>query len=425
MVLYRLSLAVNSKQTPSTDQSKKKVLIVGGTGRVGSSTAASLSRQLPDLDLTLAGRSPANSVSFDSSHLPQGTSVLSLDYTDSRSLLQEVEKADLVVHTAGPFQQSKRCHVLEAALEAKTPYLDVCDDAPYTAMAKQFGNLAKERGVPAIIGGGVYPGLSNVMAAHIISTNKKEYDDDGFYQECPESDIQSVNSVKYFYFTAGSGGAGQTLLVTSLMLLGETVNAFQDGKRITMPPMSQPITVDFGPGIGRKGAFLLNLPEVLSAQEVFGAKNTSARFGTAPKFWNWLLWALARNVDPAILQDRSKMHQLASFSWPITKFVDQFVGEAVGMRVDVIFNNGKTASGIFHHGKLSQCLGVCVGAFARCMLDGDTQPGVWYPEEKQALKNRRKFLTFASKGCQRLILNRPSWQIESDPTRIGLGMYVY
>lgn len=114
--------------------------------------------------------------------------------------------------------------------------------------AKQFNDLARERGVPAIIGGGVYPGLSNVMAAHIISSNKKEYDQEGFYQDSEDSEIESVESVKYFYFTAGSGGAGKTLLMTSLMLLGESVSAFQDDKEVLMPPMSQPTTVDFGPG---------------------------------------------------------------------------------------------------------------------------------------------------------------------------------
>lgn len=100
---------------------------------MGSSTATSLSKHLPGLDLTLAGRSRSNFTSLDSSQFPKQTSFLSLDYEDSRDLVQAVGEADLVIHAAGPFQQSERCHVLEAALEAKTPYLDVCDDATYTA----------------------------------------------------------------------------------------------------------------------------------------------------------------------------------------------------------------------------------------------------------------------------------------------------
>jgi len=37
-----------------------------------------------------------------------------------------------VLHTAGPFQHSKNYNVIEAALETKTPYIDVCDDTHYS-----------------------------------------------------------------------------------------------------------------------------------------------------------------------------------------------------------------------------------------------------------------------------------------------------
>ncbi len=46
-----------------------------------------------------------------------------------QDLLQQV---DLVVHTAGPFQRSSNWNVLEAAIETKTPYIDVCDDSEYS-----------------------------------------------------------------------------------------------------------------------------------------------------------------------------------------------------------------------------------------------------------------------------------------------------
>ena len=39
---------------------------------------------------------------------------------------------DLVVHCAGPFQGKDTCAVLEAAIAAGTPYVDVCDDAEYS-----------------------------------------------------------------------------------------------------------------------------------------------------------------------------------------------------------------------------------------------------------------------------------------------------
>ena len=48
----------NGKEENGSTRSKQKhVLILGGTGRVGSSTAASLLRSDPGLRITLAGRS--------------------------------------------------------------------------------------------------------------------------------------------------------------------------------------------------------------------------------------------------------------------------------------------------------------------------------------------------------------------------------
>jgi hypothetical protein len=59
----------------------------------------------------------------------------------------------------------------------------------------------------------------------------------------------------------------------------------------------------------------------------------------------------------------------------------------------------------------------------RSMLDGETQPGVWFPEERGALQRRTQFFDRAKKGCQRFILNKPTWQLESDPKQLGFGIY--
>jgi hypothetical protein len=55
------------------------------------------------------------------------------------------------------------------------------------------------------------------------------------------------------------------------------------------------------------------------------------------------------------------------------------------MRVEVDFEGGKNAAGIYVHKKLPEAMGNSVAAFAHAMLSGGTQPGVWYPEEKEAL----------------------------------------
>lgn len=60
-------------------------------------------------------------------------------------------------------------------------------------------------------------------------------------------------------------------------------------------------------GIGRKGVYLYNLPEVMSAFKYMKVPGVSARFGTDPFIWNWAMWLVARLCPPQFLQDRSQV----------------------------------------------------------------------------------------------------------------------
>ena len=57
------------------------------------------------------------------------------------------------------------------------------------------------------------------------------------------------NLLRYSYYTAGSGGAGPTILQTSFLLAGETVTVYKDGEKFELPPISNRREVDFGPGV--------------------------------------------------------------------------------------------------------------------------------------------------------------------------------
>lgn len=70
----------------------------------------------------------------------------------------------------------------------------------------------------------------------------------------------------------------------------------RDGKAVTLPPVSNRRSVDFGKGVGMKSVYLYSLPEVASGHEVFGVPNISARFGTSPEIWNWAMVAMAKLV---------------------------------------------------------------------------------------------------------------------------------
>ena len=57
----------------------------------------------------------------------------------------------------------------------------------------------------------------------------------------------------YFYYTAGTGGVGPTILDTTFLLAGEPVRAYDNGRAVTMPPVSGRRVADYGKGLGKKG----------------------------------------------------------------------------------------------------------------------------------------------------------------------------
>lgn len=126
---------------------------------------------------------------------------VSLDLDDPASLEAAMRDVDLVVHTAGPFQRGEP-QVLRAAIATQTPYMDVCDDLDYARKCRELDDAAKLARIPAVTTCGIYPGLSNVMAAALVRKVKEETG-------------ATPNSLEFSYYTAGTGGVGGTILAST------------------------------------------------------------------------------------------------------------------------------------------------------------------------------------------------------------------
>ncbi|XP_054817822.1 uncharacterized protein LOC129317534 [Prosopis cineraria] len=354
------------------------VLVLGGTGRVGGSTAIALSSFCPNLRVIVAGRNRQKGATVVKK-LGGNSSFAQVDIDNMKSLETALEDVDVVVHAAGPFQQTKKCSVLEAAIKTKTAYVDVCDDTSYAFRAKSLQSKAVAANVPAITTGGIYPGVSNVMAAELVHAAESETKDK------PER-------LRFNYYTAGSGGAGPTILATSFLLLGEEVVAYSKGEKVKLKPYSGMLNVDFGKGIGKRDVYLLNLPEVRSAHEILGVPTVSARFGTAPFFWNWGMEAMTR-----LLPD-------------------------LDMRIYNLYFTVVTIAVCV----LCRSVGISTAAFVLAILEGSTQPGIWFPEEPEgiAIEAREILLKRASQGTFNFVMNKPPWMVETNPKELGLGIYL-
>jgi len=359
---------------------QKKVLVVGGSGRVGGSVVTQLVKR--GAKVTVGG---TNLQSFQRSKerwqkmfeenaneiSDTNFVVLNRESADSVSRVLGNDSYDLVVHTAGPFQGKVNTPngVIDGAISNGVPYVDVCDDyCTATAAKTRFSNSQ----VPCIVSTGCWPGVSSLMAKQLIWKTLQA-----------DKSLQPEDlTVNFSFYTAGSGGAGATLLVATFLILAEEALIIKDGRRRPVKAMKEYSTIDFGEVIGDKSVAHLNLLETASVHDVFGAGNVQALFGTSPAFWNTLLGLMAQ-LPSSLLSNEEMMSKLAVFSLPIVRAVDYFAGATNAMRCDVTStrNPNLKATAIYGHENLEPCVGECVVAFCAAVLAGRVKPGVWFPEE--------------------------------------------
>ena len=315
--------------------------------------------------------------------------------------------------------------MLEACIASRVPYLDVSDDAAFSARCREYGEAARAAGVPCVTSAGLYPGLSNLLAAHMKAEAEREAMENGVSAE--EAAANAIpERLRFSYWTAGSGGAGRTILATSLLLLGEEVEAYEDGARLSLPPMSNSRVADFGPNIGKRRVYLLNLPEVGTAHRLLGARTVSARFCTSPIFWNWGMDLLAKVLPHSLLNDPEKCYELAGLLEPVVRFMDERVGEETAMRVDMDTVGGLKVSSVVCHPRLTESAGIATAAFARAILEGKAAPGVWYPEEEgccPAGEDRKQLIEACVEGGRVIEVNVGQWTVASRETQLGMGLY--
>ncbi|XP_065862512.1 uncharacterized protein [Euphorbia lathyris] len=84
-----------------------RVLVLGGSGRVGGSTAIALSKLCPELRIVIAGRNREKDAGMVAK-LGDNSEFAEVNIDSLASLEAALTDVDLVVHAAGPFQQEEK-----------------------------------------------------------------------------------------------------------------------------------------------------------------------------------------------------------------------------------------------------------------------------------------------------------------------------
>nr|WP_199250528.1 saccharopine dehydrogenase NADP-binding domain-containing protein [[Phormidium] sp. ETS-05] len=338
-----------------------RILILGGTGRIGNSVAQDILAHTTG-EITVTGR-----------RTPLGDALagdrvrfLPLSLGDETALGEAISGHDLVIHCAGPFRD-RTTRVLEICIKQGVNYLDVSDDPPFVREALSLKDTAAANGVTAIVSTGVFPGIANSMARQAVES------------------LDSPDTLRLSYAVAGSGGAGVTVMRTTFLELQHPFNAWIDGKWQSVKPYSQREIVKFPPPYGDAGVYWFHTVEAATLPVSFPHLRTViTKFGSIPDFYNYLTWMVAQ-LPSGWLKNPEMVEFLSQISYAMTQVTDRFTGIGIAMQLEVTgLKDGQPERIIatFCHENTATAAGAGTGSIAELLLSGELQkPGVWPVEQ--------------------------------------------
>ncbi|MFX0210268.1 MAG: saccharopine dehydrogenase family protein, partial [Candidatus Hodarchaeota archaeon] len=143
-----------------------KMLILGGVGDMGSYIVKDAVKfGTMWTKITIADINEKKAKIIISQLKDPRLDFVKIDATNHNELVNLMENYDIACSAIGPFYffGPKIAH---AAIEAKIPLVDICDDPDPTQEVLEMDTIAKEANIPIFLGYGWTPGLSNLLALH-------------------------------------------------------------------------------------------------------------------------------------------------------------------------------------------------------------------------------------------------------------------
>lgn len=338
--------------------SNKKVLVIGGCGRIGASVAQDIA-SYTDAEVIVTSRNPNQTVKSP-------LKFLCLDLADKSSLKAAISKVNLVVHCAGAFHY-RDGRVLETCIDLGVDYLDVSDHRSFYEKVIKYQDKAKDAGVTAILNTGIFPGISNSMVKQGV-----EYFD-------------TAKKIHLSYVVAGSGGAGVTVMRTTFLGLRNQFDAWINGKWQKVLPYTEREVIEFPKPYGKTGVYWFDVPETYTFADSFDADTVITKFGSVPDFYNHLTWITAHIFPESWVTTPKGIEFFSKVSYFMTSVTDKFSGIGVAMRAEIIGNKAGKESrycSTMVHENTAIAAAAGTGSIAQLILEEKLHKHGIYPVEQ-------------------------------------------
>ncbi|NVM03400.1 MAG: saccharopine dehydrogenase NADP-binding domain-containing protein [Candidatus Helarchaeota archaeon] len=257
-----------------------KVLALGGSGDMGRMAVTVLLPSSKITSITIADKNYEFTKTFVELVGSDKLSAVEIDVTNQKELNDLILRHDIVLNTVGPYYKFGK-FILDAVINAKKPYFDICDDWKPTLELLEMDEKAKKAGVTAIVGIGASPGVLNLMAVMASSSLDKV---DEVVTAWGMGPVKSGKKPKYFIkkkkiFKKLGKPVEETATANAAIvhLLYESIGkipTFKDGERVEIEALTEVDPIQF-PGYADAYAVHIGHPEPITLPRTINANSIS------------------------------------------------------------------------------------------------------------------------------------------------------
>jgi saccharopine dehydrogenase-like NADP-dependent oxidoreductase len=231
-----------------------KTLVLGGYGNFGARICRALAME-PSVKLLIGGRDLIRAQAL-ASELGHGSQPVAIDHASGGfSMTLRRLGVELLVHTAGPYQQ-QGYGVARAAAAAGAHYIDLADGRRFVCDFPAAMDAAFEAaGRSAISGASTVPALSSAVVDHLC---------EGW---------QRIDSIDTCIAPAQTAPRGEATMAAVLSYCGESIQVWEDGRWQPRRGWARPERVTFAGLRDRLGA-LCDIPDLELFPEHYGVKRS-------------------------------------------------------------------------------------------------------------------------------------------------------
>jgi saccharopine dehydrogenase (NAD+, L-lysine-forming) len=250
------------------------ILIVGGYGVVGRRIAAALAPRFPGR-IVIAGRDPAKAERL-SSELGHGSRPRRIDIEEQASIDDAFGDALGRVGTVIACVAQPELHLLRASIARGLAYTDIAPRLAFWQGAEAMADEARRTGARIVLGAGLSPGISNMMAAQMARI------------------LGRVDRIETAILLSLGDEYGPDSLHHIVAALTQPFRVREDGRERAAVPFTEAVRVDFSAPLGRRKAYLFPWSDVVYYPKTLGAQTALGRFALDPAWAGRLVSVMMR-----------------------------------------------------------------------------------------------------------------------------------